>query len=98
MLPMTDHFTGRFWPSPAVRLRVVTGEAILLDLASETIFRLNETGTRIWELLAEHHDPETVMQAALDELDVEPRVLHSDMKDLLGQLLEAGLITDEQPS
>lgn len=95
---MDDVFAGQFWPSPEVRLRVVRGEAILLDLASEEIFRLNETGSRIWQLLNEHHDPEIVQEALLKELDVDMSVLRNDLAELLNQLLEASLITNEDPS
>lgn len=93
---MVDVLSGRYWPSSDIRLRVVKGEAILLDLASEEIFRLNETGTRIWQLLVEHHDPAAVLQDLQDEFDVGPQILRDDLEDLLEQLLEAGLITDHE--
>lgn len=86
-----------YWPSSNVRLRVVSGEAILLDLASEEIFRLNATGTRLWQELAEHHDPGIALQALGAEFDVVQDVLRRDMADLLEKLLEAGLISDKEP-
>ena len=97
MQGMSDLMAGRYWPSGEIRLRVVSGEAILLDLASEEIFRLNSTGTRIWQELADHHDPKTALKALESEFDVEHEVLRSDLADLLGRLLEAGLITHEEP-
>ena len=96
MKSMDDILAGRFWPSSEVRLRVVQGEAILLDLASEEIYRLNATGTRLWQELADHHDPKIALQTLMTEFDVEQDLLHSDMADLLEQLLEAGLITNEE--
>ena len=98
MDPMSDLLNERYWPSPEVRLRVVGGEAIILDLASEEIFRLNETGTRVWQLLAEHHAPHAVLQVLLEEHDVEEATLHDDVTELIEQLLDTGLITDREPS
>jgi hypothetical protein len=95
---MRDLLNKRYWPSPEVRLRVVGGEAIILDLASEEIFRLNETGTRVWQLLVEHHVPSAVLQILLEEHDVEEATLRDDMTGLVEQLLETGLITDREPS
>lgn len=95
MKSMDDVLAGRFWPSSEVRLRVVQGEAILLDLATEEIFRLNATGTRLWQELADHHDPGIALQALEAEFGVEHDLLCSDIADLLEQLLEAGLMTNE---
>ena len=93
----SDLLTRHYWPSSDVRLRVVSGEAILLDLASEEIFRLNDTGTRIWQELAVHHDPSTVIEVLSAELGVEPWILGEDLEILIRQLLDAGLVTDRSP-
>ena len=90
---MTDLLASRFQPAPEVRFQVVSGEAVLLDLDSEDIFRLNEIGTRVWELLIEHEVPETVLQTMLTEFEVDQEVLRTDMKQLLAELLEADLLT-----
>jgi hypothetical protein len=82
-----------FSPSDDVRLRVVEGEAVLLDLASEEIFRLNRTGTRIWLLLVEHHDSRMVLDKLSQEFDRSREELRDDLDEFLEQLLEAGLIT-----
>jgi hypothetical protein len=41
--------------SPDVLSQEVHGETVLLDLAGETYFGLNEVGTRIWQLLKQDH-------------------------------------------
>ena len=98
MQGMGGPLSKAFWPAPDVRLRVVSGEAILLDLGSEEIFRLNESGTRIWQALSELHEPATVLEVLAGELEVERQALRDDLQELLEQLLAAGLITDEDPS
>jgi len=64
-----------------------------LDLASEDLFQLDDVGTRIWQLLVEHEDPEIVLQKMLAEFEVDPDTLRVDMEQLLTELLEFGLLT-----
>ena len=47
------------------------GEAVLLDLASGTYFGLDAVGTRIWELLDQRQPLAAILDAILDEYDVE---------------------------
>lgn len=82
----------RYYPSREVRVRIVGDEAVLLDLASEEIFRLNRSGTRIWQLLAEHHDPRTVLRRLGSETRIEESVLRADLADLIVELMDEGLL------
>lgn len=70
----------------------VNGELVILDLASEKYFGLNEVGTRIWLLLESGKSVAEAQEILLDEFDVEPRQLQSDVDDLLARLNDAGLI------
>lgn len=79
-------------PSPEVLVQEVSGESVLLDLASETYFGLDEVGTRIWQLLREHGSLRAVYDAMLGEYDVEPARLEDDLLDHVGQLADAGLV------
>ncbi|MCU0836207.1 MAG: PqqD family protein [Chromatiaceae bacterium] len=78
--------------SSEVLFQQVASESVLLDLASETYFGLDEVGTRIWQLLQEHSRLRTVYETMLDEYDVEPAQLEQDLLKLIGELADAGLV------
>ena len=83
--------------SPEVMLQEVGGEAVLLDLKSESYFGLDEVGTRIWRLVEDDGRLKVVHAKLLDEYDVEPARLEEDLKELIGRLAEAGLVNVEFP-
>jgi hypothetical protein len=68
------------------------GEAVVLNLRTGVYYALNPTGTRIWELLAAHGDPEAVVTSMLAEFEVSPQRLRDDVSVLIGALLERGLV------
>ena len=80
--------------SPEVMFQELGGEMGLLDLASESYFGLDEVGARIWALLHEHGELQTVFEAMLAEYDVEPREREKDLLELVERLLEAGLVRE----
>jgi hypothetical protein len=84
--------TSRISISKDVMFQELAGETVLLDLASESYFGLNEVGTRIWQLLNEGADEATVVDTLLEEYDVQREELEQDVADLLARLGEAGLI------
>jgi hypothetical protein len=72
--------------------RDLDGEAVILDLNSGKYFGLNAVGTRIWQLIHEHHGR---LEAVLDELcreyDAAPGDLERDLLELVARLAEARL-------
>lgn len=79
--------------SPEVLVQEVGGEAVLLDLASESYFGLDDVGTRIWQLLQAHGSLRTVFDRMLSEYEVEPARLEEDLLTHIGELADAGLVT-----
>ena len=75
-----------------VLFQEVSGEAVLLDLASESYFGLDPVGTRIWALLNEDKSMGQVLDALLEEYEVDPGTLEADLEELLDKMLAAGLI------
>lgn len=71
----------------------VDGETVILDLNSEQYFSLDEVGTRVWQLLAEHGQVEKVIELMLQEFEVTPEQLRADLGALLKSLEDAGLIS-----
>lgn len=82
-----------FTVSKDVLFQEVGGETVLLDLASERYFGLDEVGTRIWALITEGSSVGEVVDTLLEEYEVEPLKLEGDIEELLSALLEAGLIS-----
>jgi len=73
----------------------VSGETVLLDLASENYFGLDEVGTRIWQLIQQNGDLEFIVKTLLDEYDVAEDTLKSDVDKLLTEISDLGLIKIE---
>jgi len=81
--------------SPDVLSQEVSGETVLLDLQNESYFGLDEVGTRIWQLLQENGDIESMLKTILEEYDVEEEQLLKDVNELVEKLIEAGLVSIE---
>jgi hypothetical protein len=92
---MKPELTSNVTISSDVLFQEVGGEAVLLDLASETYFGLDDVGTRIWQLLHEHGLLSAVHERMLAEYDVEPARLEEDLLHHIERLAEAGLVTVE---
>src|SRR5215470_16740094 len=81
--------------SPEVLFQEVGTDSVLLDLKSECYFGLDEPGTRIWRLIEANGDLKAGHRAMLTEYDVDPGRLEHDISELVGQLLDAGLVSVE---
>lgn len=79
--------------SKDVVFRDLSGEAVLLNLATGIYFGLNEVGTRMWTLLLEHGSTEKVIQGIVDEYQVDAETARADLDKLVSQLRDKGLIT-----
>jgi len=75
-----------------VLFQEVGGETVLLDLASEGYFGLDDVGTRLWSLLAEGKTVASMVDSLHEDYEVEKSVLENDVRSLLEKLLSAGLI------
>ncbi|MEM6583713.1 MAG: PqqD family protein [Pseudomonadota bacterium] len=84
--------------SPEVISQEVSGETVLLDLESEHYFGLDEVGTRIWQLIKETDNLQTIFQTLLAEYDVSEERLTQDLDKLLTEIAELGLVKLEQRS
>jgi hypothetical protein len=65
---------------------------VLLDLVGEQYFGLNQVGTRVWQLLAGDSNFAAIIDVLLEEYEVSRQQLERDVRELLGSLLDAGLI------
>ena len=70
----------------------LSGETILLDMSSGMYFGLSPVASRFWKLLADGSTREEIHSILLNEFDVEPEVLNTDLDSLLGDLEAKKLI------
>lgn len=75
-----------------VLFRNLDGEAIILNTETGKYYGLDEVGTRMWDLLAEHGQVEPAYRALLDEYDVTEGQLQQDLLDLVDKLVSEGLL------
>jgi hypothetical protein len=79
-------------PADDVLFQEVGGEAVLLKLASENYFGLDAIGTRIWTLLSKDPGLQRAFDILIEEYEVAPDVLESDLLALVDRMAEAGLV------
>jgi Coenzyme PQQ synthesis protein D (PqqD) len=75
-----------------VLVRQLDKESVLLNLETERYFGLDETGTRMWHLATTAPNLDFAFQELLAEFDVAPDLLRANLSDLLGRLVENGLL------
>jgi hypothetical protein len=85
-------FTDRVVVPAHVMVRVVDNEAVFLNLATERYIGLDQTGTRMWQVLTAAPAIGTAFDQLLDEYDVTPELLRSDLNEVLGRLVDNGLL------
>jgi hypothetical protein len=85
-------FSSRVVVPETVLFRELDGEAVLLNLNTESYLGLDDVGTRMWTLLTTQPSIQVAYDALLGEYDVAPDVLRNDVEVLVGQMLEHGLV------
>jgi Coenzyme PQQ synthesis protein D (PqqD) len=85
-------FTDRVSVPAHVMVRILDNEAIFLNLETERYIGLDPTGTRMWQLLTAAPAISAAFSQLLDEYDVTPELLQSDLTQFLGQLVDNGLL------
>lgn len=79
-----------------VVFRDLSGESVLLNLATGTYFGLDEVGTRCWHLIGSQSTLENIITALLSEYEIDELQLRSDLTGLLQQLANKGLVLIDQ--
>ena len=77
---------------PDVAFRTIDDEGVVLDLSTGTYFGLNTSGTRMWQLLAEHGSLRKVAAALAHEFDARPDTLERDLVAFVEHLASRDLV------
>ena len=75
-----------------VLFRLLERESVLLNLETERYFGLDETGTRMWELVTTSPSIDAAYQELLAEYEVPRDLLRENLTELVGHLVEHGLL------
>lgn len=89
---MTKPEEARYQRDAELPFRVLGGEAVLVDPRARAVHVLNETGTRIWELLVEGLTIAQLTTQLEREFDAEPAVLATEVTEFIGSLEAKGLL------
>jgi hypothetical protein len=73
--------------------RVLAGEAIVLTPQNSKIHSFNETGSRIWELLADEPTVKEVVAQIRSEFEVGEEQAQADVIAFLEELAAKGMVT-----
>jgi hypothetical protein len=75
-----------------VSFSVVGEDAFLLNTQTNKYFALEKVGTRLWELLSQGRSLKEAYQRLLEEYEVAPAELETDLLELLDHMKENGLV------
>lgn len=85
-------FADRAEVRPHVLVRFLDKESVLLNLETERYFGLDETGTRMWQVVTTAPNIDAAYQELQSEFDVESELLRWHFTELLGRLVDNGLL------
>lgn len=91
----------RYAPARNLVTRRIAGRTVLVPVAHgvadmESVYTLNEVGTRIWEMVPETADPAAIAERLAEEFQVSPAEAARDTREFLSELEAAGLILREE--
>ena len=89
-----------FRPAPSVLARQVGDELVLVNMDRNTIFSLNITAARIWELWAEGRSQAEAVDELVLQFDVTRETAEAESARLLAELRREGLgdFADSDPA
>jgi len=76
----------------SIAVHDLQGELLLLNSATGVSVSLDPMGTRMWQLIQEHHALDKVLDALLHEYDVTEAQCEQDLLSFMARMLEQGFI------
>lgn len=80
--------------SDVVSTEIDEEESVLLSLETQQYYSLNETGSRIWELLSAGHDADAIATAITEEWDTTQDEAMAYVESFLEELSDEGLVEE----
>ncbi len=79
--------------SQSAMARQVDDELVILDVPSGQFFALNDVGMLIWDRLEEECSYDQLVDAVVADYEVDRVDAADDVSELVGQLIDAGLVS-----
>jgi hypothetical protein len=89
---MSDSESRQVVKGPDVLLQDLEGEAVLLNLRNGQYYGLDENSYHMYKTLTSSRSVQAAYEALLQEYEIEPGQLQSDLDKFLTHLLENGLL------
>ena len=80
-------------PNSDVIAKRLDQTSVLVHIPTNRIFELNETGSRVWEMIGESLSADEIVQRLADEFDVEEAQAADEVNELLTRLRNEGLLS-----
>jgi hypothetical protein len=92
---MSTALPSRVDVSPNVMFQDLGDESVLLNLDNDRYYGLDDVGTKMWQMMAEHGDIDTVVDRLLTEYagQTDAPTVRRDLGTLINKLTEAGMLT-----
>ena len=81
--------------SDTAMARRVDDDLVILDIPSGQYFELNDVVALLWDRLDGSHSVEDLIDVVLAEYDIDRDTASTDVEDLLGELIRAGLVVND---
>lgn len=78
--------------APDVLVQELNGELVLLNLANEEYFGLDDVGNAMWSALKETGSVQIAYDRLLEHYDVDPQQLKQDFLNLIEQFVKHDLV------
>jgi hypothetical protein len=75
--------------------QMIEDQVAMISFTNERYYRLDDVGSRMWELLAELSDVDAVAERLATEFEADPTTLSDDLHELVEQLAAADLVSVE---
>jgi hypothetical protein len=82
----------RYRVSPDTVYNTLDDQSVLINVRTNEIYELNQTGTRFWDLLCAGHDRAGIRRVMLQEFEVDEAVLDREIEGLISSLESSSLI------
>lgn len=97
---MENKTGGALRKNPDIVFRRIGDECVLVPIVHNagdlsSVYTLNETGTRIWELLDENRNIEDLCRAVEDEYEVSPDTAFADVSGFVRDLIGIKFLEEE---
>jgi hypothetical protein len=80
-------------PNPDVIAKRLDQTSVLVHIPTNRIFELNETGSRVWEMIGESLNADQIVRRLADEFEVEEAQAADEVTELLTRLRDEGLLS-----